>query len=229
MSKADMQKRPEEVSRMFDEVAETYDRTNDILSLGQSKLWRKSVRNLINPQSGQRILDLAAGTGTSSMALLGDGVQVVAADFSKGMLEVGKKRHPELEFAFADATKLPFKDKEFDAVTISFGIRNVENVDKALSEMFRVTKPGGVIVVCEFSHPKGLFGWLYKFYLRRVLPTVAKLVAKNPDAYSYLGESIEAWPKQMDFASQIENSGFENVGFKNLSLGIVAVHYGEKS
>lgn len=214
---------------MFDEVAETYDRTNDILSLGQSKLWRKSVRNLINPQSGQRILDLAAGTGTSSMALFGDGVQVVAADFSKGMLEVGKKRHPELEFAFADATKLPFKDKEFDAVTISFGIRNVENVDKALSEMFRVTKPGGVIVVCEFSHPKGLFGWLYKFYLRRVLPTVAKLVAKNPDAYSYLGESIEAWPKQMDFASQIENSGFENVGFKNLSLGIVAVHYGEKS
>lgn len=224
-----MHKRPEEVSRMFDEVAETYDRNNDILSLGQSKLWRKAVRNLINPHSGQRILDLAAGTGTSSMALLGEGVQVVAADFSKGMLEVGKKRHPELEFAFADATKLPFKDKEFDAVTISFGIRNVENVDKALSEMFRVTKPGGVIVVCEFSHPKGLFGWLYKFYLRRVLPTVAKLVAKNPDAYSYLGESIEAWPKQMDFASQIENSGFENVGFKNLSLGIVAVHYGEKS
>lgn len=214
---------------MFDEVAETYDRNNDILSLGQSKLWRKAVRNLINPHSGQRILDLAAGTGTSSMALLGEGVQVVAADFSKGMLEVGKKRHPELEFAFADATKLPFKDKEFDAVTISFGIRNVENVDKALSEMFRVTKPGGVIVVCEFSHPKGLFGWLYKFYLSRVLPTVAKLVAKNPDAYSYLGESIEAWPKQMDFASQIENSGFENVGFKNLSLGIVAVHYGEKS
>ena len=223
-----MQKRPEEVSRMFDEVAETYDRTNDILSLGQSKLWRKAVRNLINPKSGQRILDLAAGTGTSSMALVGDGVQVVAADFSKGMLEVGKKRHPELEFAFADATKLPFKAKEFDAVTISFGIRNVENVDKALSEMFRVTKPGGVIVVCEFSHPKGLFGWLYKFYLRRVLPTVAKLVAKNPEAYSYLGESIEAWPKQTDFASQIENSGFENVGFKNLSLGIVAVHYGEK-
>lgn len=223
-----MQKRPEEVSRMFDEVAETYDRTNDILSLGQSKLWRKAVRNLINPKSGQRILDLAAGTGTSSMALVGDGVQVVAADFSKGMLEVGKKRHPELEFAFADATKLPFKAKEFDAVTISFGIRNVENVDKALSEMFRVTKPGGVIVVCEFSHPKGLFGWLYKFYLRRVLPTVAKLVAKNPEAYSYLGESIEAWPKQTEFASQIENSGFENVGFKNLSLGIVAVHYGEK-
>ena len=224
-----MQKRPEEVSRMFDEVAETYDRTNDILSLGQSKLWRKAVRNLINPKSGQRILDLAAGTGTSSMALLADGVQVVAADFSKGMLEVGKKKHPELEFAFADATKLPFKDAEFDAVTISFGIRNVESVDKALSEMFRVTKPGGVIVVCEFSHPKRVFGWLYKFYLRRVLPTVAKLVAKNPEAYSYLGESIEAWPKQVEFAEQIEASGFENVGFKNLSLGIVAVHYGEKS
>ena len=224
-----MQKRPEEVSRMFDEVAETYDRTNDILSLGQSKLWRKAVRNLINPKSGQRILDLAAGTGTSSMALVSDGVQVVAADFSKGMLEVGKRRHPELEFAFADATKLPFKDSEFDAVTISFGIRNVENVDKALSEMFRVTKPGGVIVVCEFSHPKGLFGWAYKFYLRRVLPGVAKLVARNPEAYSYLGESIEAWPTQVRFAEQIEKSGFKEVGYKNLSLGIVAVHYGEKS
>ena len=224
-----MQKRPEEVSRMFDEVAETYDRTNDILSLGQSKLWRKSVRRLINPEAGQRILDLAAGTGTSSMALLGDGVSVVAADFSKGMLEVGKKRHPELEFAFADATKLPFKDSEFDAVTISFGIRNVVDVDKALSEMFRVTKPGGVLVVCEFSHPKGIFGKLYKFYLRRVLPLVAKLVAKNPEAYSYLGESIEAWPNQTEFAEQIGRAGFENVGFKNLSLGIVAVHYGEKS
>jgi len=224
-----MQKRPEEVSRMFDEVAETYDRTNDILSLGQSKLWRRSVRRLINPQSGQRILDLAAGTGTSSMALLGEGVQVVAADFSKGMLEVGKKRHPELEFAFADATKLPFKDSEFDAVTISFGIRNVVDVDKALSEMFRVTKPGGVVVVCEFSHPKGIFGRLYKFYLRRVLPLVARLVARNPEAYSYLGESIEAWPNQTEFAEQIDKVGYENVGFKNLSLGIVAVHYGEKS
>lgn len=223
-----MQKRPEEVSRMFDEVAETYDRTNDILSLGQSKLWRKAVRNLINPQSGQRILDLAAGTGTSSMALVTQGAQVVAADFSKGMLEVGKKRHPELEFAFADATKLPFKDAEFDAVTISFGIRNVENVDRALAEMFRVTKPGGVIVVCEFSHPKGIFGWLYKFYLRRVLPLVARLVARNPEAYSYLGESIEAWPRQIQFAEQIENNGFQNVGYRNLSLGIVAVHYGEK-
>ena len=223
-----MQKRPEEVSRMFDEVAETYDRTNDILSLGQSKLWRRSVRRLINPASGQRILDLAAGTGTSSMALLGDGVSVVAADFSRGMLEVGKKRHPELEFAFADATKLPFKDSEFDAVTISFGIRNVVDVDKALSEMFRVTKSGGVLVVCEFSHPKGIFGKLYKFYLRKVLPLVAKLVAKNPEAYSYLGESIEAWPNQTEFAEQINNAGFENVGYKNLSLGIVAVHYGEK-
>ena len=214
---------------MFDEVAETYDRTNDILSLGQSKLWRRSVRRLINPRSGQRILDLAAGTGTSSMALLSEGVQVVAADFSKGMLEVGKKRHPELEFAFADATKLPFKDSEFDAVTISFGIRNVVDVDKALSEMLRVTKPGGVVVVCEFSHPKGIFGRLYKFYLRRVLPLVAKLVARNPEAYSYLGESIEAWPNQTEFAEQIDKAGYENVGFKNLSLGIVAVHYGEKS
>jgi len=223
-----MQKRPEDVSRMFDEVAETYDRTNDILSLGQSKLWRKVVRKLINPEPKQRILDLAAGTGTSSMALLADDVQVVAADFSKGMLEVGKKRHPELEFAFADATKLPFKAKEFDAVTISFGIRNVEDVDKALSEMLRVTKPGGKLVICEFSHPKGLFGALYKFYLKRFMPFVAKLVAKNPEAYSYLGESIEAWPKQVDFATQIEAAGFENVGYKNLSLGIVAVHYGEK-
>lgn len=223
-----MEKRPEQVSEMFDAVAPKYDQTNDLLSFYQSRIWRKAVRKLVDPKSGQRILDLAAGTGTSSMALTGEGVSVVAADFSKGMLAEGKKRHPELEFAFADAMAMPFKDAEFDTVTISFGIRNVHNVDTALGEMFRVMKPGGKLVICEFSHVSGLLGTLYRFYLKNILPIIAKLIAKNSPAYSYLGESIEAWPNQETFAQQISRAGFSEVGYKNLSFGVVAIHHAKK-
>ena len=122
---------------MFDDVAHAYDKTNDLLSFGQAKLWRKKVLEKVDPQSGEKILDIAAGTGTSSMALKLPGVEVVAADFSKGMLAEGKKRYPELEFVFADAMKLPFKNNEFDVVTMSFGLRNVQDRDKALSEFLR--------------------------------------------------------------------------------------------
>lgn len=223
-----MEKRPEQVSEMFDAVAPKYDQTNDLLSFGQARLWRKAVRKLVAPTSGQRILDLAAGTGTSSMALTGPGISVVAADFSKGMLAEGKKRHPELEFAFADAMALPFKKAEFDTVSISFGIRNVNQVDVALAEMLRVLKPGGKLVICEFSHVSGLLGIGYRGYLRYLLPLVAKVIAKNSPAYSYLGESIEAWPDQKSFATQIANAGFSEVGYKNLSFGVVAIHHARK-
>lgn len=223
-----MEKRPEQVSEMFDAVAPKYDQTNDLLSFGQSRIWRKSVRKLVSPTSGQRILDLAAGTGTSSMALTGPGISVVAADFSKGMLAEGRKRHPELEFAFADAMALPFKNSEFDTATISFGIRNVNKVDVALAEMLRVLKPGGKLVICEFSHVRGVLGVLYRGYLRYLLPLVAKAIARNSPAYSYLGESIEAWPDQRSFASQIANAGFSEVGYKNLSFGVVAIHHAKK-
>ena len=209
---------------MFDDVAHAYDKTNDLLSFGQAKLWRKKVLEKVDPQSGEKILDIAAGTGTSSMALKLPGVEVVAADFSKGMLAEGKKRYPELEFVFADAMKLPFKNNEFDVVTMSFGLRNVQVRDKALGEFLRVLKPGGRLVICEFSHVPGLLGVFYRAYLTLILPLVSRLASKTPDAYSYLSESIVAWPKQAELAKDIAKAGFSKTQWKNLSFGVVAIH-----
>ncbi|MEY2674259.1 MAG: hypothetical protein RLZZ514_824 [Actinomycetota bacterium] len=214
---------------MFDEVAPTYDKTNDLLSFGQSRLWRGIVAKAVDPRSGQSILDMAAGTGSSTVAFARPGVRLVAGDFSEGMLAEGRKRHPEIEFVFADATKLPFKAKEFDATTISFGLRNVVDVEAALSEMFRVTKPGGRIVICEFSKVTSpLLRPFYNFYLRKVLPAFSSLASKTPEAYAYLSESIDAWPDQRTLAAKIEKAGYENVTFRNLSFGIVAIHLGFK-
>lgn len=215
---------------MFDSVAKKYDKTNDLLSFGQTKRWRGKVRKAVNPQAGQAILDLAAGTGSSSMAFRGEGIRVVASDFSNGMLAEGRKRHPELEFVFADATNLPFKDAEFDATTISFGLRNVVDVQKALSEMYRVTKPGGRVVICEFSKvPNPVLRPLYEFYLKNLLPIFSRLAGQTKDAYDYLAESILAWPTQQQLAKQIETAGFERVEFSNLAFGVVAIHVGHKA
>jgi len=224
VSKADLSKSPEQVSKMFDDVAHAYDKTNDLLSFGQAKRWRKKLTEKVDPQSGEKILDIAAGTGTSSMALKLPGVEVVAADFSKGMLAEGKKRYPELEFVFADAMKLPFKNNEFDVVTMSFGLRNVQDRDKALGEFLRVLKPGGRLVICEFSHVPGLLGVFYRSYLKLILPHVSRLASKTPDAYSYLSESIMAWPKQAELAKDIAKAGFSKTQWKNLSFGVVAIH-----
>jgi demethylmenaquinone methyltransferase/2-methoxy-6-polyprenyl-1,4-benzoquinol methylase len=229
VSKADLSKQPAQVAAMFDEVAPTYDKTNDLLSFGQSRLWRGIVAKAVDPRSGQSILDMAAGTGSSTVAFARPGVRLVAGDFSEGMLAEGRKRHPEIEFVFADATKLPFKAKEFDATTISFGLRNVVDVEAALSEMFRVTKPGGRIVICEFSKVSSpLLRPFYNFYLRKVLPAFSSLASKTPEAYAYLSESIDAWPDQRTLAAKIEKAGYENVTFRNLSFGIVAIHVGFK-
>ena len=215
---------------MFDQVAPTYDITNDLLSLGQSRLWRSKVAKAVDSKSGQTILDLAAGTGSSSVAFTGPGVKVIATDFSEGMLAEGRKRHPELDFRFADATKLPFENETVDAVTISFGIRNVVDVNQALSEMLRVLKPGGRVVICEFSKVTlPLFKQFYNFYLARILPKVSGLLSKTPEAYSYLAESIAAWPDQAGLAKQLEQVGFQKVSFQNLSFGVVAIHTGFKA
>lgn len=214
---------------MFDEVAKTYDLTNDLLSFGQDRLWRRSVAKIVNSQAGQQILDLAAGTGSSSVAYLKPGVKVIATDFSEGMLAEGRKRHPELDFQFADATALPFKANQFDTVTISFGLRNVVDVNKALTEMLRVTKPGGQLVICEFSKVTNpLLKPFYNFYLRSLLPLFSRLASKTPEAYSYLSESIAAWPSQQQLQQQIETAGWKSAGFKNLTFGVVAVHYAKK-
>jgi demethylmenaquinone methyltransferase / 2-methoxy-6-polyprenyl-1,4-benzoquinol methylase len=231
-NRADLGKDPARVSGMFDQVAAGYDRTNTILSLGNDRLWRVATTRAIAPKAGQRILDLAAGTGASSVALAHSGAEVVAADFSPGMIAEGRRRHagiPNLTFVQADATDLPFADGEFDTVTMSFGLRNVNGPQTALAELLRVTKPGGRIVVCEFSHPPApWFAGLYRFYNDRVLPTVAKTFSSNAEAYDYLGESIRDWPDQATLASWMREAGWSHVAYRNLSFGIVALHRGTK-
>jgi demethylmenaquinone methyltransferase/2-methoxy-6-polyprenyl-1,4-benzoquinol methylase len=218
---------------MFDEVAAHYDRTNALLSVGNASLWRLATTKAVNPQAGERILDIAAGTGTSSAALAHSGAHVVAADFSAGMIEVGKTRHahnPNIEFVQADATALPFKDNEFDAVTISFGLRNVVEPKKALAEFYRVTKPGGRVVICEFSTPPlTLVRQSYFAYLNHVMPRVVRLASSNAEAYDYLGESIAAWPTQPVLSGWLRSAGYSSVAYRNLTLGIVALHRGTKS
>lgn len=229
MATADMSKQPDEVAAMFDEVAPRYDLTNAVLSAGNSWLWRVQTVRAVGPNKGERILDIAAGTGTSAAALSGPGVDVVAVDFSAGMIEEGRRRHPELTFVEADAMALPFKANEFDAVTISFGLRNVTDPRKALKEMFRVVKPGGRVVVCEFSRPPGsLLQAGYGAYLKHVLPRVARLASSNPEAYSYLAKSIADWPDQATLSQWLRGAGFSRVAYRNLSGGIVALHRGHK-
>ncbi len=229
MNKADLAKKPEAVAAMFDSVAKSYDRTNDLLSFGQDRIWRKKVLKEVDPKPGQVVLDLAAGTGSSSIVFLKPGVRVIASDFSNGMLEVGRQRHPELEFVFADAMKLPFENNSMDAVTISFGLRNVEKPKIALQEMLRVLKPGGKVVICEFSRVTvpGIRN-LYEFYLKRILPRLSSLLAKNSAAYDYLADSILAWPNQKELASWLTEAGFTDVNYKNASLGVVAIHSAKK-
>jgi demethylmenaquinone methyltransferase/2-methoxy-6-polyprenyl-1,4-benzoquinol methylase len=213
------------VAAMFDDVAPRYDRTNDVLSLGQARIWRRAVVAAVDPKPGERILDLAGGTGTSAEPFHRAGADIVACDFSFGMLRVGKQRLPHLGFAAGDALKLPFASGVFDAVTISFGLRNVHDPDLALAEMRRVTRPGGRLVVCEFSHPTWpLFRTIYVEYLMRALPPVARQVSSNPEAYVYLAESIRAWPEQAALAGRISAAGWRSVAWRNLTGGIVALH-----
>ncbi len=229
MSRADLGKEPEEVSAMFDGVARRYDLLNDLLSLGRTKAWRKVATSIIDPKPGMRILDIAAGTGSSSRPLADAGANVIPLDFSKGMLDAGRKRHPDLAFTQGDALALTFKDNEFDVTTISFGLRNTSDTLKALRESLRVLKPGGRMVVVEFSQPTNkIFRTIYLRYLMRALPVVARKVSSNPDAYVYLAESILAWPNQPGLAALMKTAGFEKVHWKNLTFGIVAIHTGFK-
>jgi len=225
VNRASLDKRPDEVATMFDDVAPKYDVVNDVLSLGQTRRWRRIVVDAMETTRGQRVLDLAAGTGTSSEPYADAGIDVVACDFSLGMLKVGKRRRPDIDFIAGDATNLPFADNTFDATTISFGLRNVNEPKKALQEMLRVTRPGGRLVIAEFSQPVvPLWRTMYTEYLMRALPPIARKVASNPDAYVYLAESIRAWPDQDHLAAWLEESGWEKVTYRNLTGGIVAVH-----
>ncbi len=229
MSSADLNKEPHEVAAMFDGVAEKYDITNDVLSFGRTRAWRKAVVAAVDPQPGEKILDLAAGTGTSTQPFFEAGAEAIACDFSLGMLEVGKRRYPHLTFVAGDGMNLPFADNSFDAVTISFGLRNIHDTLRGLQELYRVTKPGGRLVVCEFSHPTvSAFRKVYMEYLMKALPGVAKKVSSNPDAYVYLAESIRAWPNQLELAELIGAAGWELCKWRDLTGGIVALHHAVK-
>ncbi|OEV08513.1 ubiquinone biosynthesis methyltransferase UbiE, partial [Streptomyces nanshensis] len=227
MTRASLEKKPHEVAAMFDDVAARYDLTNDVLSLGQTRLWRRAVADAVDARPGERVLDLAAGTGTSSLPFVEAGAFTVPCDFSLGMLREGKRRQPWMPFTAGDATRLPFADAVFDAVTISFGLRNVSAVDTALAELLRVTKPGGRVLICEFSHPTWApFRTVYTEYLMRALPPLARRVSSSPDAYVYLAESIRAWPDQPALAARLQDAGWGRVAWRNLSGGIVALHRG---
>lgn len=228
MNRADLSKNPRDVATMFDAVARRYDLTNTVLSGGQDRRWRRLAREALDLQPGETVLDLAAGTAVSTVELQRSGAWCVAADFSLGMLRAGADR--AVPKVAADALHLPFRDGAFDAVTISFGLRNVADTDRALREMARVTRPGGRLVVCEFSRPTWApFRAAYYTGLQTLLPAVARRVSSNAEAYSYLGESIRDWPAQPDLARRLQDAGWERVAWRDLTLGAVALHRGRKA
>ncbi|WP_328464406.1 demethylmenaquinone methyltransferase [Actinoplanes sp. NBC_00393] len=226
MTRADLDKQPHEVAEMFDGVAKRYDLTNTVLSFGQDRGWRRATRAALGLRPGERVLDVGAGTGISTEELSRSGAFAVGADLSVGMLRAGRHAQREVPLLAGDALRLPFADETFDAVTISFALRNVVDTAAALRELARVTRPGGRLVVCEFSHPtNAAFRTVYLSYLMRSLPAVARGVSSNPEAYVYLAESIRAWPDQAGLAARIADAGpWDRVGWRNLSGGIVALH-----
>jgi demethylmenaquinone methyltransferase/2-methoxy-6-polyprenyl-1,4-benzoquinol methylase len=239
MTRASLDKQPHEVAAMFDRTARRYDLVNDVLSLGQDRLWRKATASAVDAGPGELVLDLGAGTGTSTDAFTTFGARAIASDFSIGMLRTGVQRRGDsglsgggvrgVTFVAGDALRLPFATATFDAVTISFALRNVNDTSAALREMLRVAKPGARLVICEFSRPPmKSFDVVYSQYLMKLLPPVAKLVSSNPDSYEYLAESIRAWPGQAVLARIIQEAGWEQVAWRNLSFGIVALHRAHK-
>ncbi|MFI6601879.1 demethylmenaquinone methyltransferase [Nonomuraea sp. NPDC050536] len=232
MTRAQLDKQPHEVAAMFDRTARRYDLVNDVISLGQVRLWRKATAAAVDAGPGEVVLDLGAGTGTSTDSFTEFGARAIASDFSLGMLRTGVARHggnsltgPGIPFVAGDALRLPFADNAFDAVTISVALRNVHDTRQALREMLRVTRPGGRLVILEFSHVTvKAFDVVYREYLMRLLPQVAKLFGSNDDSYAYLAESIRDWPDQPTLARTIQDAGWERVAWRNLTLGIVALH-----
>ncbi len=229
-ARATLAKHRTDVAAMFDRLAPRYDVINALASLGLTSLWRQAALESLAPQPGEIVLDLAAGTGSSTGPIADAGALVIATDMSLGMLTQGRRRHPGLSFVAGDALALPFADDCFDAVTISFGLRNVHDTRAALVEMLRVTRPGGRLVICEFSVPVwGPWRRIYQTYLPAVVPAVAGQVSPNPAAYDYLVESITAWPDQQHLAAILADSGWEQIAHRNLTGGIVALHRAQKA
>lgn len=227
MAKANLEKNPHDVAGMFDDAGKNYDITNTVMTAGLDRRWRRRTRELLDLKPGERVLDLAAGTAVSTEELAKSGAWCVACDFSQGMLAAGA--HRNVPKVVGGAMHLPFADETFDAVTISYGLRNVHDFEAGLREMARVTKPGGRLVVNEFSTPViPVFSTIYSTVLPRMIPLLGKVFSSNAPAYEYLAESIKAWPAQEQLASAINASGWERATWKNLAFGIVALHRAEK-
>ncbi|HEU5034893.1 MAG TPA: ubiquinone/menaquinone biosynthesis methyltransferase [Mycobacteriales bacterium] len=225
MVRATLEKRPEDVARMFDAVAARYDAMNGLMTFGQERRWRRVVARAVAAAPGQRILDLAAGTGASSTPFAAAGAFTVACDFSIGMLAEGQRRHQDLTFVAGDALRLPFAADSFDATTVSFGLRNVADVDAALRELGRVTRPGGRLVVLETATPPaGLLRRMNGVYTRRVMPRLARVFSSDPSSYAYLAESAQAWLTQQQLAAALRAAGWQQVVWQDLLFGAVAVH-----
>lgn len=228
MARASLDKRPADVAAMFDRTAERYDLLNALMTGGQDRRWRRAVVAAVGARPGERVLDLAAGTGASSVPFAAAGARTVACDFSLGMLRVGVERSgavPGLSFVAGDALRLPFGDGAFDAATISFGLRNVADPVAALRELRRVVRPDGRLLVCEVSRPPNtLLRTGHRVHLKYVLPMLAR-VSSNPDSYRYLAESTLAWPDQRALAGLLREAGWDRVRWRNLTFGVVALHH----
>lgn len=232
----DKDKKEERVAEVFHSVADKYDLMNDVMSLGIHRLWKNTALSLSGVKRGQQVLDLAGGTGDLTKRLskkVGPEGRVVLSDINESMLEEGRKRLinegivGNVEFKQINAEEIPFDDRTFDLVTIGFGLRNVTDKLKALKEMRRVLKPGGRLLVLEFSRPvlPGL-GKLYDFYSFNIIPRMGELIANDGDSYRYLTESIRMHPGQEELKSMMLEAGFDEVDYKNLTGGIVAIHRG---
>jgi demethylmenaquinone methyltransferase / 2-methoxy-6-polyprenyl-1,4-benzoquinol methylase len=221
----DLDRRPDAVVAMFDRVAPRYDLLNSLMTGGYVTRWRRATTKAIAPQRDEDILDVAAGTGTSSLPLAMAGARVTVSDPSPGMRAAGRRRHPQLDFVAADALDLPFADATFDAVTIVFGLRNIGDPQRALREMARVCRPGGRLVVCKFSTPTTpMLRAGHRWVVRGLLPTLGRLASSDPPAYHYLAETVLDWPDQHSLARAISRCGWVRVEHRNLSGGIVALH-----
>jgi demethylmenaquinone methyltransferase/2-methoxy-6-polyprenyl-1,4-benzoquinol methylase len=226
-----------QVERMFDGIAPRYDLLNHLLSLGIDRIWRRRVVKMMTAQPPTRVLDLAAGTGDMSIAVAKrfPDARVTAADASHGMLEVAERKiaskrlADRVDFVHVSAEDLPFSDGDFDAVTVAFGVRNFDDMDKGLSEMCRVLKRGGVACILEFSTPHGkIFGALFRFYFHRVMPFVGRLVSGDSSAYRYLPESVDEFPPPQEFMAIMERNGCRDCRAKSLTGGVAMIYTGVK-